>query len=99
MLWHEYREAHPDGFRYSRCCELYRAWKTREDLVMLQEHNPGEKLFVDHAGGPVEVWEVGSEEVRQAQVFVAVLGARSYFYTAARWGQGLEAWGGARASV
>ncbi len=95
LLWHEYREAHPDGYSYSRYCELYRAWKRREDLVMLQEHKPGEKLFVDYAGDTVEVWETGSEEARQAQVFVAVLGASSYFYTEATWGQGLEAWVGA----
>ncbi len=95
MLWHEYREAHPDGFSYSRYCELYRVWKTREDLMILQEHNPGEKLFVDYAGHTVEVWVAGSEEARQAQVFVAMLGASSYFYTEATWGQGLEAWVGA----
>jgi transposase len=24
LLWEEYRERHPDGYRYSRFCELYR---------------------------------------------------------------------------
>ena len=26
LLWEEYREQHPDGYRYSRYCELYRRW-------------------------------------------------------------------------
>jgi hypothetical protein len=27
ILWDEYIEAHPDGYRYSRFCELYRSWE------------------------------------------------------------------------
>lgn len=27
ILWDEYIEQYPDGFRYSRFCELYRAWE------------------------------------------------------------------------
>jgi len=26
LLWEEYRETQPDGYGYSRFCELYRAW-------------------------------------------------------------------------
>jgi transposase len=26
LLWQEYREANPDGYRYSFFCELYRQW-------------------------------------------------------------------------
>jgi transposase len=26
MLWDEYIERHPEGYRYSRFCELYRGW-------------------------------------------------------------------------
>ena len=29
MLWDEYVEQHPDGYRYSRFCELYRGWASR----------------------------------------------------------------------
>ncbi len=27
LLWVEYREAHPDGYGYSRFCSLYGAWR------------------------------------------------------------------------
>lgn len=29
ILWDEYIEGHPDGYRYSRFCELYRRWEAR----------------------------------------------------------------------
>ena len=29
LLWEEYRAAHPNGYGYSRFCDLYRSWKGR----------------------------------------------------------------------
>ena len=50
LLWEEYRQANPDGYRYSRFCELYQRWRRKQDIVLRQEHKAGEKLFVDWAG-------------------------------------------------
>ncbi|EIZ77265.1 transposase [Novosphingobium sp. Rr 2-17] len=36
ILWEEYRAEHPDGYRYSRFCELFRRWEGRLPLVMRQ---------------------------------------------------------------
>ena len=47
LLWEEYRQANPDGYRYSRFCELYQRWRREQDVVLRQEHRAGEKLFVD----------------------------------------------------
>lgn len=49
-LWEEYRVAEPQGYGYSRFCDLYRAWRGRLDLVIRQTHRPGEKVFVDYSG-------------------------------------------------
>ena len=92
LVWHEYREQHPDGYSYSQYCELYRQWKSRKDLVMLQEHKAGDKAFVDYAGQTVPVDDAATGETREAQIFVAVLGASSYFYAEASWGQDVESW-------
>jgi transposase len=27
LLWEEHRAAHPNGYGYSRFCEIYRAWE------------------------------------------------------------------------
>ena len=96
LLWEEYRGAHPDdGYGYSRFCELYRRWEGRLSPVMRQHHVAGERVFVDYAGHTVEVVDAETGEVRQAQVFVGVLGASSYTYAEATWTQTLPDWIGA----
>jgi hypothetical protein len=50
ILWDEYIEQHPDGYRYSRFCDLYRSWEGKLSVTMRQAHAGGEKLFVDYAG-------------------------------------------------
>jgi len=93
LLWEEYRAAAPDGYAYSRWCELYRAWEGRLSPTMRQAHPAGERLFVDYAGQTVEIVDGRTGEVREAQVFVAALGASSYTYAEATWTQSLPALG------
>src|SRR5882762_5526622 len=50
LLWEEYRQATPDGYGYSRWCELYRGWEGRLSPTMRQSHLAGERMFVDYAG-------------------------------------------------
>ena len=92
LLWQEYRQAHPDGYQYSWFCEHYRAWRGKLDLVMRQDHRAGEKLFVDYAGQTVPVIDRTTGEIRQAQIFVAVMGASNYTYAEATWTQSLPDW-------
>jgi transposase len=92
LLWEEHRAAHPDGYGYSRFCELYRAWEGRLSPTMRQSHVAGERLFVDYAGTTMEVIDAASGEVLRAQLFVAVLGACNYTYAEATWTQGLIDW-------
>ncbi|MGA7982478.1 MAG: IS21 family transposase [Chromatiaceae bacterium] len=92
LLWHEYKTAHPEGYQYSWFCDQYRAWAGKLDVVMRQEHRAGEKLFVDYAGQCAEVVDRRTGEIRQAQIFVAVLGASSYTYAEATWSQQLPDW-------
>ena len=67
LLWEEYIERHPEGYRYSRFCELYRRWRRRLDVVPRQQHRADEKLFVDYAGATVPVEDPHTGAVRQAQ--------------------------------
>lgn len=91
LLWEEYREVHPQGYQYSRFCDLYRVWRGKLDLSMRQEHKAGEKLFVDYCGHTVAVVDASGEE-RPAQIFVAVLGASNYTYAEATWSQQSVDW-------
>ena len=95
LLWEEYRAVHPDGYGYSRFCELYRRWEGRLTPTMRQHHIAGERAFVDFAGDTIEVICAETGEVRQAQLFVGVLGASSYTYAEAVWTQTLSDWIGA----
>ncbi|OGW82733.1 MAG: hypothetical protein A2Z83_07955 [Omnitrophica bacterium GWA2_52_8] len=49
-------------------------------------------MFVDYAGQTVAVIEPETGAVRQAQIFVAVLGASNYTFSEAAWDQSLESW-------
>ncbi|MBT8421359.1 MAG: IS21 family transposase [Gammaproteobacteria bacterium] len=92
LLWQEYKSAYPDGLQYSQFSEKYRVWRGKLDVVMRQNHRAGEKLFVDYAGQTVPVVDWGTGELREAQVFVAVLGASNYTFAEATWTQGLPDW-------
>jgi transposase len=83
LLWQEYRERHPDGYGYSYFCQHYRAWQGRLDLVMRQDHKAGEKLFVDWAGDTLPYVDGESGELRDASLFLAVLGCSNYTYAEA----------------
>jgi transposase len=92
LLWQEYKQIYPQGYQYSQFCNLYRQWAGRIDPVMRQEHRAGEKMFVDYAGQTVGVYDLQANQMRQAQIFVAVLGASNYTYAEATWSQTLPDW-------
>ena len=94
LLWHEYKGQNPSGYQYSQFCELFRSWRKKLDLSMRQEHLAGEKLFVDYCGQTVPIVDASTGEIREAQVFVAVMGASNYTYADATWTQSLADWTG-----
>ena len=93
ILWDEYIDAEPDGYRYSRFCELYRSWQARLPVTMRQTHLGGDKMFVDYAGDTVPVIiDRRSGETREAHVFVAVMGGSSLSFAHASWTETLPDW-------
>src|SRR5712671_2433548 len=44
LLWEEYREQNPEGYRYSRYCDLYRGWLRRQQVVLAR--TPGRRETV-----------------------------------------------------
>ena len=93
LLWQEYRQQYPDeGYSYAQFCHRYSAWLGRQQRSMRQVHRAGEKLFVDYCGPTMPVINPDTGEVRQAQVFVAVLGASNYTFACASWSQKQADW-------
>ena len=99
LLWQDYRVQHPDGYGYSRFCDLYGEWRRGVTATMRQTHVAGEKLFVDFAGDTMPVFDAITGEVRDTKIFVAVLGASNYTYAEARFSEGLPDWIGAHVNA
>jgi len=95
ILWEEYREVHPEGYGYSRFCDLLRGFERRLTPVMRQHHVAGDKAFVDYSGKRIGVVDPTTGEIREAEIFVGVLGASNLTYAEASWTQGLADWTGA----
>ena len=92
LLWQEYRAAQPDGYSYTRYCELFHEWRGLQGLSMRQTHIAGEKVFVDYAGQTLGIVDRETGEVREAQLFVGALGASHYAFAEVTWTQGLTDW-------
>jgi transposase len=92
LLWYEYKESHPNGYQYSQFCLLYRQWAQRLHACLRQPYRAGEKLFVDYAGQTVPIVEPTTGELKEAQIFVAVLGASNYTFAKATASQSLPCW-------
>lgn len=92
LLWEEYLEKHPDGHSYSQFCHLYKQFSKTADITMRQTHKAGDKVFTDYSGKTIEVLDQETGEVRNAEIFVAVMGASNYTYAEATWSQSLEDW-------
>lgn len=93
IVWEEYIAQTPGGYQYSWFCELYRSWQGKLPVTMRQTHVGGEKLFVDYVGDTVPVIiDRLTGDVREAQIFVAVMGASSLAYAEASWTQTVPDW-------
>ena len=92
LLWQEYKLGNPDSYSYSSYTLKYRQWCNKKNVSMRQNHKAGEKLFVDYAGMTIGITDRSTGEIKQAQVFVATLGASNYTYTEATWSQKTKDW-------
>ena len=94
VLWEEYLREHPDGYSYSRYCELYCAWRKAQKLSLRQEYKAGEKMLVDFAGMTMPVYPPTGVEF-EASIFVSTLGASNLLYVEGVCGEDLNSWLGA----
>ena len=93
LLWEEYKADHGEnGYQYSQYCLLFKKWLGKQALSMRQIHTAGEKCFLDYCGPTVPIIDARSGEIRNAQIFVAVLGASSLTYAEATWTQQMHDW-------
>jgi transposase len=92
LLWIEYRDKHPDGYRYTQFCEHYRGWTKTQSPTGRFPHNGGEEMEVDYAGLTVTIVNPETGETHQAPVFVATFPASDYVYAEVQPSQELCHW-------
>lgn len=83
LLWHEYRQEHPDGYSYTQFCYHYQVWRSSSEITMHINHKAGDKMFVDFAGKKLEIVDRQTGEVTDVETFIAVLGASQNTYVEA----------------
>ena len=83
LLWEEYLKQYPDGFKYSQFCYHFQKWRDSDNLCMHIEHKAGDKMFVDFTGKHLSLVDPDTGEIRNVEVFVAVLGASQRTYVEA----------------
>jgi transposase len=73
LLWMEYFEQHPDGYRYSQYCYLFRKYLKDTDAAFHWEYKPGELSQMDFAGKKLSYVDKETGELIPCEVFVGVL--------------------------
>ena len=82
-LWYQYKQAHPDGFGYTRFKHYLQVWQQKQEVSMHMTHKMGDKLFVDFTGKKLSYIDKSTGEVKETEVFVAVLGGSQHTYVEA----------------
>ena len=92
LLWDEYSETQPDGYKYSQFCHHYTHWHKNQKISMRQEHKAGAKMFVDYAGKKMQIFDTVLGKMRDCELFLSILGASQYAYIEASDSQKKHDW-------
>lgn len=92
LLWQEYRRSMPSGLGLTQFRARIHAARESRDLVMRQNHTPGEKVMVDYSGDRLSVVDRETGEVHRKELFVMVWAASNFVYAEAQDSQKLADW-------
>lgn len=89
-IWQQYRQSFPEGYSYTQFKFHLKNFEERQDYSLPMQHKYGDKLFIDFTGKKLDVVDRTTGEVKQMEVFVAVLGGSNYTYVEACESQNME---------
>lgn len=92
LLWEEWHVENPEGISYSHAARLYLKWVKKQRISMRKINLPGENSYLDFAGRKIRIYEKDGHTWRDAEIFVATLGASSYSFCMAVWTQSIPDW-------
>ncbi|MBK9556916.1 MAG: hypothetical protein IPO47_13995 [Bacteroidetes bacterium] len=80
IQYRKFLEEHPDTYKESRFYFYYRQCCGRSKSSMHIEHTPGDKAYIDFAGVNLPYVDTDTGEIKQAEIFVAILGWSQFSY-------------------
>lgn len=86
----DFKAQHPEAYGETAFYHYYNQWCKKVNPSMHIEHKVGDKMYVDFAGATLPYVDVDTGEIKQAQVFVAILGWSQYTYVEAMRNQTIE---------
>lgn len=90
LLWEEYMEAQPNGYRYTQFCYHINQHLRSAKPSLILDHQPADKLYIDFAGRTASYVDRHSGEVIECQLFVACLPYSDYGFVLAVPSQKIE---------
>jgi len=90
IQYKEFKLLHPESYGETSFYYYYNLWRKKVNPTMHIEHKVGDKMYVDFAGATLPYVDEDTGEVKQAQVFVAILGWSQYAYVEAMQNQTIE---------
>lgn len=83
MLYEQYVQLCPDGYKSSRFMDLLNQHIGIVKPSVRVTHKAGDKLFVDFTGKKLHIVDAATAEVKDVEVFVAILGCSQLTYVTA----------------
>jgi len=83
LLWKDYIGQNPEGYKYSQFCYHFQMWKDSLDVDMHQNHDPGDKAFLDYTGEKFPITDRITGQVWKAEVYLGILGCSQLLYAEA----------------
>lgn len=83
ILWEEYHQAYPEGYRYAQFCEHFARHIKSTKATMHLSHRAGDYLQVDFAGKKLHYIDIQTGEIVSCPVLICTLPFSGYTYVEA----------------
>jgi transposase len=83
LLWQEHKEEFPDGYNYSQFCHYITDYLKKNEAVMHFDYLAGDKMMIDFAGQKLHITNPKTGEIRDVEVFIAILCKSQHAYVEA----------------
>ena len=83
LLWQEYLGQNHNGYAYSQFCYHLQQYEHFKELSMVQDHDPGDLLYVDFTGKKMSYVDKYTGDIIEVQVFASILGFSQYSFVKA----------------